>query len=129
MGDINLFVRSVFVFFIFVFLISSPVFAFYDDDSSFAGNVFLDSLVFSSSSTTVDLVLDDVVIGHELLWRASTTGTNYEESAVAYVDGVALLISVLVVLMVMVMICFLPLILLMVRSYGVSLLVRVMLAL
>jgi outer membrane protein assembly factor BamB len=89
MGDINLFVRSVFVFFIFVFLISSPVFAFYDDDSFFAGNVFLDSLVFSSSSTTVDLVLDDVVIGHELLWRASTTGTNYEESAVAYVDGVA----------------------------------------
>jgi len=89
MGDIKLFVRSVFVLLIFVFLISSPVFAFYDDDSSFAGNVFLDSLVFSSSNTTVDLVLDDVVLGHELLWRASTTGTNYEESAVAYVDGVA----------------------------------------
>ena len=89
MGDIKLFVRSVFVLLIFVFLISSPVFAFYDDDSSFAGNVFLDFLVFSSSNATVDLVLDDVVIGHELLWRASTTGTNYEESAVAYVDGVA----------------------------------------
>ena len=28
-------------------------------------------------------------MGHELLWKAHTTGTNYEESAVTYFDGVA----------------------------------------
>jgi len=31
--------------------------------------------------------------GHELLWKANTTVTNYEESAVVYVDGIAYISS------------------------------------
>ena len=48
-----------------------------------------DSIIFSSSNVTVNLISDGDAYGHELLWRTSTTGTNYEESAVAYVDGIA----------------------------------------
>ncbi len=37
----------------------------------------------------IDLDINGIAYGHELLWKANTTGTNYEESAVAYVDGIA----------------------------------------
>ncbi len=37
----------------------------------------------------IDLDINGIAYGHELLWKANTTGTNYEESAVTYVDGVA----------------------------------------
>jgi len=37
----------------------------------------------------IDLDLYDASYGHELLWKANTTGTNYEESSVIYCDGVA----------------------------------------
>jgi outer membrane protein assembly factor BamB len=37
----------------------------------------------------LDLDINGLSHGHELLWKANTTGTNYEESAVAYCDGIA----------------------------------------
>ena len=37
----------------------------------------------------MQLDINGISYGHELLWKANTTGTNYEESAVAYIDGVA----------------------------------------
>ena len=37
----------------------------------------------------VELNIYGIAYGHELLWKANTTGTNYEESAVAYFDGIA----------------------------------------
>ena len=37
----------------------------------------------------IDLDTNGIAYGHELLWKANTTGTNYEESAVAYIDGIA----------------------------------------
>ena len=42
-----------------------------------------------NTSVTIDLELNNISYGHELLWRAHTTGTNYEESAVVYVDSIA----------------------------------------
>ena len=39
--------------------------------------------------TDVELNIPGIAYGHELLWKANTTGTNYEESAVAYADGIA----------------------------------------
>ena len=43
----------------------------------------------SSRSVLVDLDINGISHGFELLWKANTTGTNYEESAVVYVDGIA----------------------------------------
>jgi len=43
----------------------------------------------SSENIILELDLNDVSYGHELLWKANTTGTNYEESNVAYLDGIA----------------------------------------
>jgi len=37
----------------------------------------------------VEINTSGVAYGHELLWKANTTGTNYEESAVTYTDGIA----------------------------------------
>lgn len=37
----------------------------------------------------IELEINGIAYGHELLWKANTTGTNYEESAVAYFDGIA----------------------------------------
>lgn len=37
----------------------------------------------------IELDPNGVAYGHELLWKANTTGTNYEESAVTYIDGIA----------------------------------------
>lgn len=42
-----------------------------------------------SENISIQLNLNGVSYGHELLWKANTTGTNYEESAVAYLEGVA----------------------------------------
>jgi len=49
------------------------------------------NVLFNSDPENVTLELDinGTVYGHELLWKANTTGTNYEESAVAYTDGIA----------------------------------------
>lgn len=38
---------------------------------------------------TIEINPEGMTIGHELLWKANTTGTNYEESAVTYTDGIA----------------------------------------
>ncbi len=38
---------------------------------------------------SIDINTTSVSYGHELLWTANTTGTNYEESAVTYADGIA----------------------------------------
>lgn len=38
---------------------------------------------------TIDINISSVAYGLELLWKANTTGTNYEESAVTYADGIA----------------------------------------
>ncbi len=42
-------------------------------------------------NTTIDVELNipGTSYGQELLWKANTTGTNYEESAVTYADGIA----------------------------------------
>ncbi|HWR27400.1 MAG TPA: PQQ-binding-like beta-propeller repeat protein [Candidatus Thermoplasmatota archaeon] len=37
----------------------------------------------------IEINISSVAYGHELLWKANTTGTNYEESAVTYTDGIA----------------------------------------
>lgn len=37
----------------------------------------------------IELDTNGISYGHELLWKANTTGTNYEESAVTYIDGIA----------------------------------------
>ncbi len=42
-----------------------------------------------SENILIQLNLNGVSYGHELLWKANTTGTNYEESAVAYLEGIA----------------------------------------
>jgi len=49
------------------------------------------NVLFNSDPENVILELDinGIAYGHELLWKANTTGTNYEESAVAYIDGIA----------------------------------------
>lgn len=46
---------------------------------------------FNLTSTNVTIYLDEngISYGHVLLWKANTTGTNYEESAVVYLDGIA----------------------------------------
>ena len=46
---------------------------------------------FSDDTRNVRVELDTngLAYGHELLWTANTTGTNYEESAVTYLDGIA----------------------------------------
>lgn len=41
------------------------------------------------AETRIDLNITGVSYGQELLWKANTTGTNYEESAVTYADGIA----------------------------------------
>lgn len=47
-------------------------------------------IVFDSSHEVVISVnLTGISYGHELLWKANTTGTNYEESAVTYAEGIA----------------------------------------
>jgi len=38
---------------------------------------------------TIDVNTTGVAVGHELLWIANTTGTNYEESAVTVAEGIA----------------------------------------
>jgi hypothetical protein len=38
---------------------------------------------------TIDMNVSGVAYGLELLWTANTTGTNYEESAVTYTNGIA----------------------------------------
>jgi len=42
-----------------------------------------------SSKVLIELDMNGISYGQELLWKANTTGTNYEESAVVYYDGVA----------------------------------------
>jgi len=42
-----------------------------------------------SSKVLIDLNITGTAYGQELLWKANTTGTNYEESAVVYADGIA----------------------------------------
>jgi outer membrane protein assembly factor BamB len=44
---------------------------------------------FDAHSVLLHLSLNGTAYGEEFLWKANTTGTNYEESAVTYVDGVA----------------------------------------
>jgi len=46
-------------------------------------------MIDNSKSVFIDLNLLGISYGQELLWKANTTGTNYEESAVVYIDGIA----------------------------------------
>jgi len=41
------------------------------------------------SEVMITLNTSGVAYGHELLWKANTTGTNYEESAVTYANDIA----------------------------------------
>ena len=47
----------------------------------------------NSSRVLIYLDINGISYGHELLWKANTTGTNYEESAVVYFNGVAYISS------------------------------------
>ena len=42
-----------------------------------------------SQAVLITLDLSGIAYGHELLWKANTTGTNYEESSVVYSNGMA----------------------------------------
>jgi outer membrane protein assembly factor BamB len=46
-----------------------------------------------SSKVLIELDMNGIAYGQELLWKANTTGTNYEESAVVYFDGTAYISS------------------------------------
>jgi outer membrane protein assembly factor BamB len=46
-----------------------------------------------TSKVLIEIDINGISYGHELLWRANTTGTNYEESAVVYFDGIAYISS------------------------------------
>ena len=46
-----------------------------------------------SSKVLIELDLNGISYGQELLWKANTTGTNYEESAVVYFDDTAYISS------------------------------------
>jgi outer membrane protein assembly factor BamB len=46
-----------------------------------------------SSKVLIELDMNGISYGQELLWKANTTGTNYEESAVVYFDGIAYISS------------------------------------
>lgn len=50
-------------------------------------STFFDSS--NARSVLVELMLNGTSYGEELLWKANTTGTNYEESAVTYAGGMA----------------------------------------
>jgi outer membrane protein assembly factor BamB len=41
------------------------------------------------NEVTIEVNTSGVAVGHELLWIANTTGTNYEESAVTVAEGIA----------------------------------------
>lgn len=43
----------------------------------------------NTSEVFINVNTSGVAYGHELLWKANTTGTNYEESAVTYAGGIA----------------------------------------
>lgn len=43
----------------------------------------------ASRSVTIEVDTNGTAYGHVLLWRANTTGTNYEESAVVYIEETA----------------------------------------
>ena len=47
----------------------------------------------SSYPLTVELNLNGTSFGHKLLFKARTTGTNYQESCVAYTRGMAYMAS------------------------------------
>ena len=66
--------------------------------------VFIDSAVVQTipqslmifdfkSEVMITLNTSGVAYGHELLWKANTTGTNYEESAVTYANDIAYICS------------------------------------
>ena len=55
-------------------------------DSIRSSNTIIDT---NSKSVLIELDITGIAYGQELLWKANTTGTNYEESAVTYLDGVA----------------------------------------
>jgi outer membrane protein assembly factor BamB len=42
-----------------------------------------------SSKVLIELNLSGISYGQELLWKANTTGTNYEESVVTVIEGIA----------------------------------------
>jgi len=46
-----------------------------------------------SRNVLIELDINGISYGHEFLWKANTTGTNYEESAVVYFDGIAYISS------------------------------------
>ena len=46
-------------------------------------------IVDAEKEVFIEMNTSGVAYGHELLWKANTTGTNSEESAVTYSDGIA----------------------------------------
>jgi outer membrane protein assembly factor BamB len=63
-----------------------------NNDNTYSNNQY-NEFILSDKSVTIYLKNDRISYGQELLWKANTTGTNYEESAVVYVDGIAYISS------------------------------------
>ncbi|HSQ90079.1 PQQ-binding-like beta-propeller repeat protein, partial [Romboutsia sp.] len=50
---------------------------------------FIAPIIYDYPNVMITLDIEGRAIGQELLWKANTTGTNYEESAVTFLDGIA----------------------------------------
>jgi len=80
---------NIFLIIIFIFCFILPSCEAIDDkpEKSSLERIFLSNS--NPEKVLLDLDIFGTTYGHELLWMANTTGTNYEESAVVYKDGIA----------------------------------------
>jgi len=80
--------------FISIFIVAIGIFSLGAEavfiDSAFVQTLPQSLAIFDfSSEVMITLNTSGVAYGHELLWKANTTGTNYEESAVTYANDIA----------------------------------------
>jgi len=93
-GNTKGFVDIVTIFILLFALLGSAIFGgmFINSDEEQDGGEH-SNLLFTYENSPHDLPiklnLTGTAYGQELLWKANTTGTNYEESSVIYFDGVA----------------------------------------
>jgi len=83
--------KSIGSFFIFTILFLIPITSCSSNinyENSYFKNQYNEFISFNKN-VTIYLKNEGIVYGQELLWKANTTGTNYEESAVVYNDGIA----------------------------------------
>jgi outer membrane protein assembly factor BamB len=101
-GGINLINNKIIVCILTIFLTSTVFLPLVNAESKLitSGEMIKNNLIHKNRIFNTQFNLDDrnviieldqngIAYGHELLWKADTTGTNYEESAVTYLDGIA----------------------------------------